>query len=105
MEVDVKDEGLLGFSSQYEPLPLKFKGLTMKNRKTGVKHLDNVTGEFPPGIIAVMGPSGGGKTTFITGLTGRATYADVTGQVELGDVSDGIGKFPTEIGFSSCSIF
>lgn len=43
--------------------------LKSNNRKI----LDNVTGVFPPGsMVAVMGPSGGGKTTFMSALCGRA---------------------------------
>ena len=42
----------------------------------GKKLLAGVTGVISPGkVTAVMGPSGAGKTTFLSTLLGKATYA------------------------------
>lgn len=62
-----------GFTEKVDPISIKFEGLTMELKSNKVKILDNVTGELPPGsMTAVMGPSGGGKTTFMNALCGRA---------------------------------
>eukprot|EP00913_Durusdinium_trenchii_P014431 g13536.t1 len=36
-------------------------------------------------MVAIMGPSGAGKTTFMNVLCGKATYGEMTGQVTFND--------------------
>lgn len=56
-------------------------GLTLKN---GSSVLDGVTGKFEAGqLVAIMGPSGAGKTTFMNVLCGKATYGRMTGHVYI----------------------
>ena len=51
-------------------------------------------------LVNNRGPSGGGKTTFMNALSGRASYGVVTGEVSLNGVAgDTIGKFPSLVGF------
>ena len=47
--------------------------------------LRNVTGVLQPGLNAVMGPSGGGKTTFLDTISKRKTEGIVVGDVFLDD--------------------
>lgn len=52
--------------------------------KTDTKLIDNVSGSVRSGrVLALMGPSGAGKTTLLNGLSGRAKYAHVTGNVRF----------------------
>lgn len=47
-----------------------------------IQVLHGVTGELKPGrVVAVMGPSGGGKSSFLTTLAGKASYGVVSGSV------------------------
>jgi len=72
----------------------------MRLRSNNKKILDNVTGIFPPGsMVAVMGPSGGGKTTFMSALCGRANYGNITGEILINDKVGTISNFKTLIGY------
>ncbi|KAF4648919.1 hypothetical protein FOL47_002646, partial [Perkinsus chesapeaki] len=62
--------------------------------------LQDVTGEFPAGsLTAVMGPSGGGKTTFMNALSNRAPYGDVTGKIWVNGFEGNFGEYPKQVGF------
>lgn len=53
--------------------------------KNGKKLVDNVSGFVASGrILALMGPSGAGKTTLLNGLSKRAPYAKLVGDVKFG---------------------
>jgi ATP-binding cassette, subfamily G (WHITE), member 2, SNQ2 len=53
--------------------------------KNGAKLVDDVTGCVASGrILAMMGPSGAGKTTLLNGLSNRAPYAKLVGEVKFG---------------------
>eukprot|EP00053_Salpingoeca_punica_P015740 m.145601 g.145601 ORF g.145601 m.145601 type:complete len:1425 (-) comp16788_c0_seq2:22-4296(-) len=55
--------------------------LTLPNGKVLIDHVDGfATGGH---VLALMGPSGAGKTTMLNALAARATYARVTGAVEF----------------------
>jgi len=82
------------------PVEISFEDVGMTLRTSGKKILDGVTGYFPPGaLIALMGPSGGGKTTFMNALLGRASYAHVQGLIKVNGVDDGFAKARNIMGF------
>jgi ABC-type multidrug transport system ATPase subunit len=83
------------------PVSIAFNNLGMKLKTNGAVVLEGVTGEFPPGsLVAVMGGSGAGKSTFMNALANRAPYGDVTGEVSLNGVKgETIGKYPRLVGF------
>jgi ABC-type multidrug transport system fused ATPase/permease subunit len=47
-----------------QAVSIEFQNLSMTIKGSDMQVLDNVSGCFPPGsMVALMGPSGGGKTT------------------------------------------
>eukprot|EP00929_Paragymnodinium_shiwhaense_P013490 TRINITY_DN121336_c0_g1_i1.p1 TRINITY_DN121336_c0_g1~~TRINITY_DN121336_c0_g1_i1.p1 ORF type:complete len:847 (+),score=149.58 TRINITY_DN121336_c0_g1_i1:51-2591(+) len=79
---------------------LGFENLSMRLRANGKCVLDNISGEFPASsLVALMGPSGGGKTTFMNALCGRASYGKVTGRVFINGQEGSIEDFPKLVGF------
>lgn len=72
--------------------------LTLKGKN---KHLLRcVTGKLMPGrVSAVMGPSGAGKTTFLTALAGKATGCTVTGKILINGENESIHSYKKIIGF------
>ena len=83
------------------PVSIEFDNLGMTLKSNNQVVLEGVTGEFPPGsLVALMGPSGGGKSTFLNALANRAPYGDVSGMVSLNGVAgETIGKYPRLVGF------
>ncbi|KAM7264653.1 hypothetical protein ACFE04_002336 [Oxalis oulophora] len=72
--------------------------LTLKGKK---RHLMRcVTGKIMPGrVSAVMGPSGAGKTTFLSALAGKATGCTRSGQVLVNGKNESILSYKKIIGF------
>lgn len=72
--------------------------LTLKGKK---KHLLRcVTGKIMPGrVSAVMGPSGAGKTTFLSALAGKATGCTVSGLILINGKAESIHSYKKIIGF------
>ena len=83
------------------PVSIEFKNLGMTLKGNGAVVLEGVTGEFPQGsLVAVMGGSGAGKSTFMNALANRAPYGRVTGEVSLNGIGgESIGKYPRLVGF------
>ncbi|XP_021732341.1 ABC transporter G family member 28-like [Chenopodium quinoa] len=81
-------------------LEVAFKDLTLtlKGKK---KHLLRcVTGKISPGkVSAVMGPSGAGKTTFLSALAGKATGCKKTGMILINGKADSTHSYKRIIGF------
>ena len=72
--------------------------MTLKSNRASV--LAGITGSFPCGsLVALMGPSGGGKTTFMNALLGRAAYGNVTGDITVNGVKGGLTSVPSLVGF------
>jgi ABC-type multidrug transport system ATPase subunit len=75
-------------------------GLTLKNSSKKAV-LDGVCGTFSAGeVCAVMGPSGAGKTTFLSTLAGKASYGVRSGAIFVnGDASVPLSRFQKITGF------
>lgn len=81
-------------------LEIEFKNLSMHLKSNGKCVLDRVTGKFPPeSLVALMGPSGGGKTTFMNALCGRSSYGNVSGDIFINGKAGGVTDFPKMTGF------
>lgn len=71
-----------GLAPKSYTLNIRFEELGLRLKKGGHVVLSGVTGQLTHGrVTAVMGPSGAGKTTFLTSLAGKATYGTLTGSV------------------------
>lgn len=72
--------------------------LTLKGKK---KHLLRcVTGKIMPGrVSAVMGPSGAGKTTFLSALVGKVTGCTMEGLILINGKNESIHSYKRIIGF------
>lgn len=100
VDVNRMQTHMRGFVDNYEPVSIKFENLSMTLKKGGKCILEDVSGEFGgKSMVAIMGPSGGGKTTFMNALCGRAPYADIGGKVWINGVEGGIDQTPTLIGY------
>ncbi|CAI8616396.1 unnamed protein product [Vicia faba] len=81
-------------------IEVAFKDLTLTLKGKNKHLLRCVTGKIYPGrVSAVMGPSGAGKTTFLSALTGKATGCHTTGQVLVNGQESSIRSFKRIIGF------
>ncbi|KAJ0657660.1 putative ABC-type sulfate transporter [Helianthus annuus] len=81
-------------------IEISFRDLTL-TLKGKEKHLLRcVTGKIMPGrITAVMGPSGAGKTTFLSALAGKAHGCKITGSILINGKPDSIHSYKKIIGF------
>ncbi|CAL0334026.1 unnamed protein product [Lupinus luteus] len=81
-------------------IEVAFKDLTLTLKGKNKHLLRSVTGKLYPGrVSAVMGPSGAGKTTFLSALTGKATGCHTTGQVLVNGQESSITSYKKIIGF------
>ncbi|KAL3518409.1 hypothetical protein ACH5RR_020998 [Cinchona calisaya] len=97
--------GVISMTSDIEitrrpPIEVGFKDLTLtlKGKK---KHLLRcVTGKLVPGhVSAVMGPSGAGKTTFLSALTGKATGCTKSGMILINGKVESMQSYKKIIGY------
>ncbi|MED6184984.1 ABC transporter G member 28 [Stylosanthes scabra] len=82
-------------------IEVAFKDLTLTLKGKNKHLLRSVTGKLYPGrVSAVMGPSGAGKTTFLSALTGKAASGCTTsGQVLVNGQESPIRAYKKIIGF------
>ncbi|KAG8064236.1 hypothetical protein GUJ93_ZPchr0004g38342 [Zizania palustris] len=81
-------------------IEIAFKDLTLTLKGSKKKLLRSVTGKLMPGrVAAVMGPSGAGKTTFLSAIAGKATGCDTTGMILINGKMEPIRAYKKIIGF------
>lgn len=81
-------------------IEVAFKDLTLTLKGSKKKLLRSVTGKLMPGrVAAVMGPSGAGKTTFLSAIAGKATGCDTSGLVLINGKVEPIRAYKRIIGF------
>ena len=89
-----------GFKRKARPIRLKFDTLGLELAGSRKVVLEGVTGEFNhSSLIAIMGPSGAGKTTFLNVLCGKAFYGKMTGDLFINDKKGSISDYQREVGF------
>ena len=82
------------------PVKVEFRELSMELKASKAHVLKDINGSFPAGsLVALMGPSGGGKTTFMNALLDRAPYGNVTGTITINGVNGGFERVPSQTGF------
>ncbi|KAJ8559601.1 hypothetical protein K7X08_003659 [Anisodus acutangulus] len=103
---DMAYSGVINMASEFEirprpPIEIHFKDLTLTLKGKNKHLLRCVTGTLSPGrVSAVMGPSGAGKTTFLSALTGKAAAGcTTTGSILINGKSDSIQSYKKVIGY------
>ncbi|KAG6478679.1 hypothetical protein ZIOFF_062123 [Zingiber officinale] len=81
-------------------IEIAFQDLTLILKRSKKQLLKSVTGKFIPGhVTAIMGPSGAGKTTFLTALAGKISGCQTTGSVLINGKVEPIQSYKKIIGF------
>ncbi|XP_050230601.1 putative white-brown complex homolog protein 30 [Mercurialis annua] len=81
-------------------IEVAFKDLTLTLKGKNKHLLRCVTGKIMPGrVSAVMGPSGAGKTTFLSALAGKATGCTMTGSILINGKKESMHSYKKIIGF------
>ena len=81
-------------------IEIAFKDLTLSLKGSKKKLLWSVSGRLSPGrVAAVMGPSGAGKTTFLSAIAGKATGCETSGFVLINGKIEPIRGYKKIIGF------
>ncbi|EPS60818.1 hypothetical protein M569_13983, partial [Genlisea aurea] len=82
------------------PIEVFFQDLTLTLRGKHKHLLRCVTGKLVPGhVSAVMGPSGAGKTTFLSALLGKATGCFITGRILINGKDEPVQSYKKIIGY------
>ncbi|KAG6417886.1 hypothetical protein SASPL_120083 [Salvia splendens] len=89
----------LEFSSR-PPIEVFFQDLTLTLKGKNKHLLRCVTGKLVPGhVSAVMGPSGAGKTTFLSALLGKAAGCTITGSILINGKNEPMQSYKRIIGY------
>ncbi|KAI3458951.1 hypothetical protein Pfo_015614 [Paulownia fortunei] len=81
-------------------IEIAFRDLTVTLKGKHKNLLRSVTGKIRPGrITAIMGPSGAGKTTFLSALAGKAVGCMVNGMILINAKAVSIHSYRKIIGF------
>lgn len=81
-------------------IEISFRGLTITLKGKNKHLLRCVTGKILPGrVTAVMGPSGAGKTTFLSALAGKTHGCKISGVILINGVNESIHSYRKIIGF------
>ena len=102
---DLTFSGVIKMASNNErkkrPLiEISFKDLSLTLKSQNKYILRSVTGNIKPGhITAVMGPSGAGKTTFLSALAGKTLGCKKSGLILINGKNESIHSYKKIIGF------
>ncbi|XP_041995410.1 ABC transporter G family member 28-like [Salvia splendens] len=89
----------LEFSSR-PPIEVFFQDLAITLKGKNKHLLRCVTGKLVPGhVSAVMGPSGAGKTTFLSALLGKAAGCTITGSILINGKNEPMQSYKRIIGY------
>ncbi|KAL3812375.1 hypothetical protein ACJIZ3_013643 [Penstemon smallii] len=97
--------GVISMTSEFDlisrpPIEVFFQDLTLTLSGKNKHLLRCVTGRLVPGhVSAVMGPSGAGKTTFLSALTGKAAGCTVTGSILINGKKEPMQSYKRIIGY------
>ncbi|GJS76857.1 putative white-brown complex homolog protein 30, partial [Tanacetum coccineum] len=81
-------------------IEIAFKELTLTLKGKQKCIMRSVSGKIMPGrISAVMGPSGAGKTTFLSALTGKITGCTMSGMILVNGKNESIHSYKKIVGF------
>lgn len=81
-------------------MEIAFKDLTVTLKGKNRHLLKSVTGKLMPGrITAVMGPSGAGKTTFLSALAGKVVGCRISGLILINGKMETIHSYKKIVGF------
>ncbi|XP_024984475.1 putative white-brown complex homolog protein 30 [Cynara cardunculus var. scolymus] len=81
-------------------IEIAFKELTLTLKGKQKCIMRSVSGKIMPGrISAVMGPSGAGKTTFLSALTGKITGCTMSGMILINGKNESIHSYKKIVGF------
>ncbi|XP_050209949.1 ABC transporter G family member 28-like [Mercurialis annua] len=81
-------------------IEISFKDLSLTLKSKNKHLLRCVTGKIKPGrVTTVMGPSGAGKTTFLSALAGRTIGCNLSGVVLINGKNESIRSYKKIIGF------
>lgn len=81
-------------------IEVAFKDLTLTLKGKHKQILRSVSGKIMPGrVSAVMGPSGAGKTTFLSALAGKTTGCTRTGLILINGRNESINTYKKIAGF------
>ena len=88
-----------GFHRKHTPITLQFTNVSL-TLPSGQQILSDVTGHFPHSrLIAIMGPSGAGKTSFLNVLAGRSGYARMDGTISINHIPCSTTRLRSYAGF------
>eukprot|EP00891_Asterochloris_glomerata_P004256 jgi/Astpho2/4256/e_gw1.00064.69.1_t len=81
-------------------LTVEFRNLGLRLKGTGKRVLAGVTGQLRGAhLTAIMGPSGAGKTSLMSTLTGKAFYGTPTGHITVNGQPGSLRRFKRVMGF------
>ncbi|XP_073031513.1 ABC transporter G family member 24-like [Primulina eburnea] len=97
--------GVISMATNRDPIKrplieISFRDLTVTLKGKHKDLLRSVTGKIRPGrITAIMGPSGAGKTTFLSALAGKTVGCTVSGMIFINGKAISIHSYRKIIGF------
>lgn len=105
MQQNLTFSGVISMASETDmkarpTIELAFKDLTITLRHKHKHLMRRVTGKMLPGrIAAVMGPSGAGKTTFLSAVAGKIRGCHISGEILINGKPDSIHCYKKIVGF------